>query len=694
MMSRLFNTIGFFLIFLIALPTLALTSGTSASSRQACAGSSTSSSSSSNSASALTCNVVVTNDWNTGYQINVVVKNTGAIAIDKWRVYLSIPDAHSNSSLWGATKTVISPALILLENFTWNPPLQPGQSITIGAVFNKPLGSTALPSCRTENLPPPNTAPQGDFSAQVTNDTVHVKTINAVDAEGDKLSYRFDFGDGVIINAADVWHSYKTPGIYTITHTISDGKLSKTNQYAVTVTAAGNNRAPVAIFSYNTSALNVSLNASASADKDGDALTYAWDFGQGTAPVTTARTGTSLPQGGGFVTLTVFDGQLGNTVQYRIITTSCLSSDPQPQLIIDSKLTGTAVEFDASKSAVVDSFTWDFGDGSTATGMFTNHTYAAAGIYTVTLRGTAQMMSATKTVQIEIVGTTPTDLPPVAELSCTESTLVADDFVNGVASYRYLARCDASNSYDPEGKPLAYSLNWGDGVSNTSTTGSFSHMYATGGEFNLTLQVSDGAKQTEKTLLWIATAPTTTNRPPVACFDIGTGTTLNVNANCSSDPDSNPLTYSWDFGDGSSVTGAIATHTYSAAGSYIVKLTVSDGKATNTLSKTFVVAQTQKPTRCEFKITNSWTNGFTGWFRVHNQSTSDVSNWAAVLKFADGTNVSSFWNGTVTGTNPYQVTAVAWNNTIKPGAFSEVGFMVWDGTTTHQVPQLSGVSCE
>ncbi len=694
MMSRLFTTIGFFLAFFIALPALALTSGNSTSSRQACAGASTSSAASSNSASALTCNVVVTNDWNTGYQINVVVKNTGVVAIDKWRVYLSIPDAHSNSSVWGAAKTGVSPTLILLENFTWNPPLQPGQSVTIGAVFNKPLGSTALPSCRTENLPPPNTAPQGDFSAQVTNDTVHVKTINAADAEGDKLNYRFDFGDGVVINAADVWHSYKTPGTYTITQTISDGKLSKTNQYAVTVTAAGSNRAPVAIFSYNTSALSVSLNASASADKDGNALTYAWDFGQGTAPVTTARTGTSLPQGGGYVTLTVFDGQLGNTVQYRIITTSCLSSDPQPKLIIDSKLTGTVLELDASKSEIADSFTWDFGDGTSATGMFTSHNYATPGTYTVTLRATAQFIAVTKTVEITVLDSTPINLPPVAQLNCTELLAIGDDFENGIAYYTYTTRCDATSSLDPEGQPLSYSVNWGDGKTTSAANGIFYHQYATGGDYTLTLTVSDSVNEIQKSLAWTASTSTVSNRTPVACFDIASGTSLNANAACSTDADGDNLNYVWDFGDGAGATGVTATHTYSAAGSYAVKLTVSDGKTTNTVTKIFLATQTIKPTRCEFKITNSWTNGFTGWFRVHNQSTSDVSNWAAVLKFADGTNLSSFWNGTVKGTNPYQVTAAVWNNTIKPGAFSEVGFMVWDGTTTHQVPQISGVSCE
>src|SRR6185295_3675439 len=48
----------------------------------------------------------------------------------------------------------------------------------------------------------------------------------------------------------------------------------------------------------------------------------------------------------------------------------------------------------------------------------------------------------------------------------------------------------------------------------------------------------------------------------------------------SSDPDGDPLTFSWDFGDGSAVsTAANPSHVYQNAGPYTAQLTVSDGKA-------------------------------------------------------------------------------------------------------------------
>ncbi len=42
------------------------------------------------------------------------------------------------------------------------------------------------------------------------------------------------------------------------------------------------------------------------------------------------------------------------------------------------------------------------------------------------------------------------------------------------------------------------------------------------------------------------------------------------------DADGDALTYAWDFGDGGTATGATAQHTYTAAGSYTAKVTVSD----------------------------------------------------------------------------------------------------------------------
>jgi PKD repeat protein len=81
----------------------------------------------------------------------------------------------------------------------------------------------------------------------------------------------------------------------------------------------------------------------------------------------------------------------------------------------------------------------------------------------------------------------------------------------------------------------------------------------------------------------IAAPPTSTNRPPVAR---ATATPVNgqpplavsFSGAASTDPDGDPLTYRWTFGDGRSGAGVSATNTYAGTGNYTASLTVTDAK--------------------------------------------------------------------------------------------------------------------
>ena len=59
------------------------------------------------------------------------------------------------------------------------------------------------------------------------------------------------------------------------------------------------------------------------------------------------------------------------------------------------------------------------------------------------------------------------------------------------------------------------------------------------------------------------------------------GQMVNFDGSDSTDPENQPLTFSWDFGDGGAASDATPTHVYVAAGSYVVTLTVSDGLDAN-----------------------------------------------------------------------------------------------------------------
>ncbi|MDJ0337979.1 PKD domain-containing protein [Cryobacterium sp. PH31-O1] len=65
---------------------------------------------------------------------------------------------------------------------------------------------------------------------------------------------------------------------------------------------------------------------------------------------------------------------------------------------------------------------------------------------------------------------------------------------------------------------------------------------------------------------------------------------LTVDATGSTDSDGTITSYAWNFGDDSTATGATATHSYAAAGSYPVTLTVTDNSGASTVTNRTVEA--------------------------------------------------------------------------------------------------------
>jgi hypothetical protein len=87
------------------------------------------------------------------------------------------------------------------------------------------------------------------------------------------------------------------------------------------------------------------------------------------------------------------------------------------------------------------------------------------------------------------------------------------------------------------------------------------------------------------------------NAAPTAAFTATpTNLTVAVDGSGSTDPDGTISTYTWEFGDSGTATGATASHTYAAAGTYDVTLTVTDnGGATGTTTKQVTVAAEPPP---------------------------------------------------------------------------------------------------
>jgi hypothetical protein len=100
------------------------------------------------------------------------------------------------------------------------------------------------------------------------------------------------------------------------------------------------------------------------------------------------------------------------------------------------------------------------------------------------------------------------------------------------------------------------------------------------------------------------------NRQPIAQASATptsglTPLSVNFSSAGSSDPDGNPLTYLWTFGDGSTSTTANPAHTFTATGTYTTTLQVSDGQGGINVKALTIFAGNRAPT----PLITSPTNG-------------------------------------------------------------------------------------
>ena len=129
-----------------------------------------------------------------------------------------------------------------------------------------------------------------------------------------------------------------------------------------------------------------------------------------------------------------------------------------------------------------------------------------------------------------------------------------------------------------------------------------------GGTQNYRIRVQDPFGNTVTGDTRSITITGTTNQPPVASFTSSTNLlTVSVNASASSDPDGSISSYTWGWGDGSTSTGVTAQHTYAAAGSYTINLTVRDnaGASTSTSRQVTVSDGANQPPSAAFTVTDN-----------------------------------------------------------------------------------------
>jgi len=251
------------------------------------------------------------------------------------------------------------------------------------------------------------------------------------------------------------------------------------------------------------------------------------------------------------------------------------------------------------------------------------------------------------------------NVPPIAAATATPAT--GDAPLN--------VQFSSASSSDPDGSIVSYLWNFGDGA--TSTSANPTHTYNAVGQYTVTLTVMDNSGLTDDTTLTVsALAP---NVQPVA---IASATPVSgyapllvtLSGATSYDSDGSIVSYAWNFGDGTTGSGATVQKTYTGVGNYTAILTVTDNRGSTASTTVGIQAQQDpnavvrvqsiamaavsvaggKQVRATVKITNpsgtamsgaTVTGNFSGAVTGSGTATTDASGNAVITskKFKKGT---------------------------------------------------------
>jgi len=252
-----------------------------------------------------------------------------------------------------------------------------------------------------------------------------------------------------------------------------------------------------------------------------------------------------------------------------------------------SGTTGQTLTFSGAGSSDPDgnivSYSWNFGDGATATGVEVSHAWDENGAYTVALTVTDNDGA----TDVEQTTVSIANRPPTAVIAGPSSGTTGQTLT-----------FSGSGSSDPDGTITAYSWGFGDGA--TASGVQVSHAYAGQGSYTVTLTVTDndGATGTASSPVTIVIP----NQPPVAAWIYTTADlTVNLDASSSTDPDGTIVSYQWYLGvaggPGNQIgEGVSVSYTFTAAGTYDIFLVVTDDDGANDVKGRSVTTANTPPT--------------------------------------------------------------------------------------------------
>ncbi|MCX9078892.1 MAG: PKD domain-containing protein, partial [Candidatus Methanoperedens sp.] len=300
-------------------------------------------------------------------------------------------------------------------------------------------------------------------------------------SSGQITSYSWNFGDGGTSPDPNPTYTFRSPGIFNVMLTVTGPGGSSNVARQINVQSA---TAPVAAFIQDRVSGPSPLTVNFTNKSTGQITAYNWDFGDGKTKTEQNPSYQFTAVGTYNVILTVI-GPGGSSSVTRKITVEDPVVPPPVAAFNTDKNGGDAplpVQFINQSTGQIQSYNWDFGDGTTSTDANPAHTFANPGDYTVTL--TVIGPGGQNTAQTKIAVTQKPNAP-VAALSANPTsgnTPLAVQFT------------DQSN-----GQITSYLWDFGDGTQSTDKNPS--HTYNTAGTYTVKLTVTGPGGSDEEMIL-------------------------------------------------------------------------------------------------------------------------------------------------------------------------------------------------
>jgi len=520
--------------------------------------------------------------------------------------------------------------------------------------------------------------PTANFFATPTTGNAPL-TVNFTDtSSGSPTSWSWSFGDGGTSTAQNPSHTYTSPGSYSVSLTMNapGGGDSETKTDYITANippppgvsdgsfesqSAGS--APTSPWS--TVGGSHVVNPSGGTTSDGGMPTHGTNWAELSAADTNGGTPPSNPGGA----TTPSSGGAGVTQSFSYGTGAT-------ELSFDAAF----LRNETANSSYNDWMSVELSDGSTTQSLY----YADTGTATV---GTSSKhgfaMTAVTNVNVDLATLFPSS---TTSTTFTLTAVVANGTdgiqpsIGYIDNFEMIASVPApvaefsgtpTSGVEPlsvnftdgtTGSVSSWSWSFGDG--GTSTAQNPSHTYSSAGTYTVTLTATGpGGSDAETKAGYI----TVSDAPPTAGFS-GTPTsgTYPLSVNFSDASSGNIASWSWAFGDGGTSTAQNPSHTYTAAGTYSVALTVTGPGGSDTSTQVDYITVTDPAPEAGF--TGSPTSGVVPLsVNFTDSSSGPISSWS--WNFGDGgsstaQNPSHTYNSTGTYSVSLTVTGPGGSDTL------------------------------